>query len=141
MSPPDDGICLRYKIVPSGGAFVTAHVGVPAIAGHHLGSFVGADDHHLRMAGKRRRRWMHVQLPEPAPQRLVPLRRQVLVTEDHHQVVSEGTLDIGPGLVVDGVQVGTGYLGADDRRDRIDIDASVAGAGARSGNYTLLTKR
>ena len=86
------------------------------------------------MAGKRWRRWVHVQLPEPASQRLVPLRRQVLVTEEHHQVVSERALDLRPGLVVDGVQIDASYLGADDRRDRIDIDAPVAGAGARSGD-------
>src|SRR6516225_5902337 len=49
--------------------------------------FVGFDHQDFRMAGELLRRiGMHVQLPEASPEGLVLFHREVLVTEEDHQI-------------------------------------------------------
>ena len=87
---------------------------------------VGVDDHHLGVAGNRRRRRMHVQLAEAAAERHLLLVVHLLVAEEDHEVLHQRVVHFLEDLVSHRLrQVDAEDLGADHRRHLADLDRLV----------------
>ena len=80
------------------------------------------DQHHLAVVFERRGGGVHVELAQLPAEGELSLRSDVLIAEEEDEVLGEGGLDLGPGLVVHLPEVDAAHLGADGRRERFDDD-------------------
>src|SRR5207248_9198333 len=87
----------------------------------------GVNRQDLGMAlGRVRRRRMDRQLTEEAPERLVLLVRQLLVAEEHDQILHQRVVHFLELLIAErSRQVDPGDLGADMRRQLFDLDRLI----------------
>ena len=95
---------------------------MPQAARHELDLVVAVDNQDLRVFRVLGRGRVNVQLTEAAAEGLVLLERQLLIAKEEDQVPQPGVPQRRQGRVVERLrQVDAGNLGADDRRERCDL--------------------